>query len=98
MLAIFLGLAAPAGAASDDHDRARDAVRAGHIQPLNSILARVQSQFHGRVVGVRLVKPGPNPRQWRYRVPAGDDAVCVAVLRAAAIGLGDGAGYDVFLV
>ncbi len=69
MLAIFLGLAAPAGAASDsDHDRARDAVRAGQIQPLNSILARVQSQFHGRVIGVRLVKPGRNPRQWRYRV------------------------------
>ncbi len=67
MLAIFLGLSAPAGAASE-HDRARDAVRAGQIQPLNSILARVKGQFRGRVIGVRLVKPGPNPHRWRYRV------------------------------
>lgn len=67
MLAIFLCLSAPAGAASD-HDRARDAVRAGQIQPLNSILARVKGEFRGRVIGVQLVKPGPDPRQWRYRV------------------------------
>ncbi len=67
MLAIFLCLSPPASVASE-HDRARDAVRAGQIQSLDRILARVQGQFRGRVIGVRLIKPGRNPRQWRYRV------------------------------
>ncbi|MEE8548373.1 MAG: peptidase, partial [Alphaproteobacteria bacterium] len=60
-------LSAPPAVASD-HDRARDAVRAGHVRPLSEILAGINRRFPGRVLDARLIRPGANSTHWRYRV------------------------------
>ncbi len=57
MLAVALGLAlAPAGARADDddHDRARRAVQAGDILPLETVLARLPDELSGRVLEAEL--------------------------------------------
>jgi hypothetical protein len=41
-------------APAQDHDWARDAVRAGRIRPLTEILRRVESEFDGQVLEVEL--------------------------------------------
>lgn len=41
-------------AQTEDHDWARDAVRAGQIRPLTEILRRVESEFDGQVLEVEL--------------------------------------------
>jgi uncharacterized membrane protein YkoI len=46
-------LALPAQAGSD-HERARRAVEAGEIKPLNEVLERVQRDYRGEVLDVEL--------------------------------------------
>lgn len=54
-LAMLLGLAVvPARADDDDHDRARAAVVAGQVLPLNEVLQRVGRQHPGQVLEVEL--------------------------------------------
>ncbi len=62
--------------AESDHDRARAAVRAGHIKPLNQILGPLQRRFPGRVLGVELKGGNGGNRPWIYDIkmlsPSGD--------------------------
>jgi uncharacterized membrane protein YkoI len=63
-------VSAPAGpvgcgrATAPDHDRARSAVEAGHIRPLQEILAAVRRQVPGRMLDARLQQNG----RWVYEV------------------------------
>jgi uncharacterized membrane protein YkoI len=54
VLLALLATAAPARAAAPDHDRARSAVEAGQIRPLQEILAAVRAQVPGRLLDARL--------------------------------------------
>lgn len=53
MLAAGAGPAAHAGG-RDDHDRARQAVEAGEVLPLRSVLERVERDYPGQVMEVEL--------------------------------------------
>ena len=64
LLLVLMGAAAPARAAAPDHDRARSAVEAGHIRPLQEILAEVRRQVPGRMLDARLQQNG----RWVYEV------------------------------
>lgn len=63
---VLIGFSAPA-AASQAHDRARDAVRAGEILPLQSVLSAVTGRFGGRVLDVNLTG-GRGGQPWIYRI------------------------------
>jgi hypothetical protein len=63
LLATICG-AAPAQADAADHDRARSAVEAGQIRPLQDILAEVRRQVPGRMLDARLQQNG----RWVYKV------------------------------
>lgn len=67
-LALLLGLlhAAP-GRAGDahDHDRARQALEAGEILPLRTILERVERDYPGQVMEVELER---EDGRWRYEI------------------------------
>lgn len=52
--ALFIALVPLDGIAKGDHNRARDAMQSGQIQPLSSILAKVRGRFEGRVIDARL--------------------------------------------
>ncbi|EHL20989.1 peptidase propeptide and ypeb domain-containing protein [Acidovorax sp. NO-1] len=81
---------APAGAASgrDDHDRARQAVQAGQVLPLPTVLERLQREVPGQVLEVELEQERD---RWIYEIklltPAGQltkvklDARTAEVLR-----------------
>ena len=56
--------AARAQADAADHDRARSAVEAGQIRPLQDILAEVRRQVPGRMLDARLQQNG----RWVYKV------------------------------
>lgn len=62
---LALALASPV--AASEHNRARDAVRAGQILPLRTIAAKVRSEYGGKVLDVRLNRTG-GPRDWHYSV------------------------------
>jgi uncharacterized membrane protein YkoI len=47
-------LAAPALASDKDHDRAREAVKAGQVMPLRSVLERLEREHPGQVLDVEL--------------------------------------------
>lgn len=47
-----VGAAWVSAAADDDHDRAREAVAAGHILPLSAIIERAVQRFGGNVLDV----------------------------------------------
>ena len=75
-LAVSVALAAsPPARAESDQDRARAAVRAGQIQPLNAILNQIRGQVPGRVLGVNLYG-GRRGQPWVYDIrmltPRGD--------------------------
>jgi hypothetical protein len=55
---------APAQADAADHERARSAVEAGQIRPLQDILAEVRRQVPGRMLDARLQQNG----RWVYKV------------------------------
>lgn len=57
LLAALLLVAAapsPASAETDDHSRAREALRAGRILPLEQIVAKAKADFGGEVLDVEL--------------------------------------------
>ncbi len=75
-LAVSVALAAGSPArAESDQDRARAAVRAGQIMPLDAILSRIRGQVRGRVLGVDLYG-GRGGQPWVYDIrlltPRGD--------------------------
>ena len=86
LLAGLLGLSA--AQADNDHDRARAALRAGEVLPLQVVLQRVQVEYPGRVLGIKLER---EDGRWIYEVklldPSGQlnklelDAATGAVLR-----------------
>lgn len=49
----------------DDHERAREAVRAGEIAPLAAVLARIERSHAGQVLDVELEREHD---RWTYRV------------------------------
>ena len=83
-------LAVPPGSASgkDDHDRARQAVQAGQVLPLPTVLERLQREVPGQVLEVELEQ---ERERWIYEIklltPAGQltkvklDARTAEVLR-----------------
>ena len=81
--------APPAGASGkDDHDRARQAVQAGQVLPLPTVLERLQREVPGQVLEVELEQ---ERERWIYEIklltPAGQltkvklDARTAEVLR-----------------
>jgi hypothetical protein len=64
LLLATICVSAPAQADAADHDRARSAVEAGQIRPLQDILAEVRRQVPGRMLDARLQQNG----QWVYKV------------------------------
>ena len=51
---ILLSASVATASADGDHDRARDAVKAGRILPLERIVARAEERFGGKVLDVDL--------------------------------------------
>jgi uncharacterized membrane protein YkoI len=85
--------AAPAQADAADHDRARSAVEAGQIRPLQEILVEVRRQVPGRMLDARLQQNG----RWVYKVillQADGQVVAVTVDARTARVLGaEGGGH-----
>ncbi len=68
---VLLVLGSPAGRAGDDHDheRARQALEAGEVLPLRSILERVERDYPGQVVDVELEREYENKQgRWVYEI------------------------------
>jgi len=63
LLAGLLGLSV--AQADNDHDRARAALRAGEVLPLQVVLQRVQAEYPGRVLGIKLER---EDGRWIYEV------------------------------
>ncbi|HRP95248.1 MAG TPA: PepSY domain-containing protein [Rhodocyclaceae bacterium] len=51
--------------ASDDHDRARQALERGEIMSLRAVLDRVEAEYPGEIIEVELER---EEGQWRYEV------------------------------
>jgi len=66
-LAIFVLLSAGTGHAGDnsDHERARQAVEAGEVLPLRTILERVEREYPGQVMELELDR---EKGEWLYEV------------------------------
>lgn len=67
-LALLLAVgAAPLGQASDvaDHDRARQAVEAGEVLPLRTVLERVEREYPGQIMEVELER---KDARWIYEI------------------------------
>ena len=47
-------LSSPASASDRDHDRAREAVKAGQVVPLRTVLERLEREHPGQVLDVEL--------------------------------------------
>ena len=58
-------LTVPAIASDKDHDRARDAVKAGQVMPLRAVLERLEREHPGQVLEVEL--EDDNGR-WLYEI------------------------------
>jgi len=67
LCAAFLMTGSGAGMADEDHDRARQALEAGEILPLRTILERVERSYPGQVIDVELEREHDSPR-WIYRI------------------------------
>jgi uncharacterized membrane protein YkoI len=73
-LALPLSLALLAGtgvvrAGEEDHERARKALEAGEVLPLNTILERVERVYPGQVMDVELERDHENrSERWIYKV------------------------------
>lgn len=68
---VLLVLGSPAGMAGDDHghERARQALEAGEVLPLRSILERVERDYPGQVVDVELEREHKDKQgRWVYEV------------------------------
>jgi hypothetical protein len=67
----FFAIGSSASVAADDHDRARQALEAGQVQPLRIILERVEREYPGQVIDVELEREGEgenNPERWVYKI------------------------------
>ncbi len=67
LCAVLLAAGSGAGIADDDHDRARQAVEAGQILPLRTILERIEPGYPGQVIDVELERDHDSP-QWVYKI------------------------------
>ena len=65
-----------------DHDRARDAVGAGNVMPLQQILRRLQGQYPGRLLDADLRQDGQGRRIYHLKLLAPGDQVLVLVVDA----------------
>lgn len=65
-LAVLSGGVAAEAAPRGDHDRARSAVEAGEVRPLEDILARIRPSYPGRLLDARLRQRGPG--SWLYDI------------------------------
>jgi uncharacterized membrane protein YkoI len=68
---LLLAFGSGAGRADDsrDHDRARQAMEAGEVLPLRSILERVEREYPGQVVDVELEREHENGlERWVYKI------------------------------
>jgi uncharacterized membrane protein YkoI len=62
-------LAAPALASDKDHDRAREAVKAGQVMPLRSVLERLEREHPGQVLDVELdLEKEGGVERWVYEI------------------------------
>lgn len=79
-----VAFAASGSRADGDHDRARQALEAGEVLPLRTILERVERTHPGKVMEVELEQEG---RRWIYEIkllqPGG-------TLRKLKVDAGDG--------
>lgn len=55
----------PAWSRDDDHERALQAVQAGQVLPLRSVLERLEREHPGQVLGVELENEG---ERWVYEI------------------------------
>ena len=62
----LLGLMAVPAAAKSDQQRAREALQAGEVMPLQEILGQVQQRVEGRILNVWLERADRGP--WIYRL------------------------------
>jgi len=66
---ILTQAAATAAVADEDHERAREALKAGEIRPLKEIVDDVQHRCGGKVIEVELDKtPGNGHETWLYQL------------------------------
>jgi uncharacterized membrane protein YkoI len=69
LFAALLACGSRASSASDDHERARQALEAGAILPLRAILERVEREYPGQVIDVELERgQEKNLELWIYKV------------------------------
>lgn len=65
-MVLWLGMVAFASAKGrDDHERARQAVEAGQVLPLKTVLARIEREYPGEVLEVELEQ---DDGAWRYEL------------------------------
>lgn len=69
LCAVLLACGSAASSAGDDHDRARQALEAGEVLPLRTILERVEREYPGQVIDVELEREHGNKLdRWVYEV------------------------------
>lgn len=73
LYALLLAFGSNAGMAdsSRDHDRARQALEAGEVLPLRTILERVEREYPGQVIDVELEREHEEkggPERWVYKI------------------------------
>jgi hypothetical protein len=69
LFAALLACGSGASSASDDHERARQALEAGAVLPLRTILERVEREYPGQVIDVELERgQEKNLELWIYKV------------------------------
>jgi len=69
LIAALLACGSGASSASDDHERARQALEAGAVLPLRTILERVEREYPGQVIDVELERgQEKNLELWIYKV------------------------------
>lgn len=71
--ALLLAFASGTGMADNarDHDRARQALEAGEVLPLRTILERVEREYPGQVIDVELEREHEDKsglERWVYRI------------------------------
>lgn len=69
LCAVLLACGSATSSAGDDHDRARQALEAGEVLPLRTILERVEREYPGQVIDVELEREHGNKLdRWVYEV------------------------------
>ncbi len=69
LFAALLACGSGVSIAGDDHDRARQALEAGEVLSLRTILERVEREYPGQVIDVELSREHENSHErWIYKV------------------------------